>query len=61
MNQTVTVLTVDLPSPLSERLRLVCQERPGLTVRDIALEALEEWLANREQASEPRFSASQPA
>lgn len=59
MNQTVTVLTMDLPSTLSERLRLACQRRPGLTVRDIALEALEEWLASREQ--DLRLASSHPA
>ncbi len=61
MHQTVTVLTVDLPSALSERLRLTCQRHPGLTPRDIALEALEEWLAKREQAPDQELTASRLA
>jgi len=48
MDQTVTVLTLDLTPNLAERLRLACQERPGSTLREIALEALEEWLLRRE-------------
>ncbi len=51
MNQTVTVLTVDLRPDLAERLRLANQERPGWTMRDIAIEALEEWLERREGAA----------
>ena len=51
MNETITVLTVDLPPKLAERLRLICQERPGITLRDIAIEALEEWVARRESSS----------
>ncbi len=49
MDQTVIVLTLDLPPELSERLQLARQERPGSTLRDIALEALEEWLERRER------------
>ena len=48
MNETITVLTVDLPPKLAERLRLINQELPGTTLRDITLEALEEWVARRE-------------
>lgn len=48
MHETITVLTVDLPPKLAERLRLANQKRPpGSTLRDIALEALEEWLERR--------------
>ncbi len=52
MNKTITVLTLDLAPKLAERLRLACQERPGTTLRDIAFEALEEWLARRESGSD---------
>ncbi len=48
MNETITVLTLDLSPQLAERLRLACQDRPGTTLRDIALEALEEWLERRD-------------
>ncbi len=48
MDKTITVLTLDLSPELAERLRLAQQERPGSTLRDIALEALEEWLQRRE-------------
>ncbi len=48
MDKTVIVLTLDLPPELAERLRLACQERSGATLRDLALEALEEWLERRE-------------
>ena len=61
MNETVTVLTMDLPPALSERLRLACQRRPGLTIRDITLEALEEWLETRETISDRRPRAAQLA
>ncbi len=47
LDQTVTVLTIDLRPKLAERLRLANQERPDRTMRDIALEALEEWLERR--------------
>lgn len=47
MNETITVLTLDLAPDLAERLRLACQDRPGKTLRDITLEALEEWLEKR--------------
>ncbi len=47
MDKTITVLTLDLSPELAERLRLANQQRPGTTLRDIALEALEEWLERR--------------
>ena len=47
MDQTVTVLTLDLPPALAERLRLAGEQRGGASLRDIALEALEEWLERR--------------
>ena len=48
MHKTITVLTLDLSPDLAERLRLASEERPGTTLRDLALEALEEWLERRE-------------
>ncbi len=48
MHKTITVLTLDLEPKLAERLRLAREQRPGSTLRDIALEALEEWLKRRE-------------
>ena len=49
MEKTVIVLTIDLPPRLSERLRAASRTLPGATLRDIALEALEEWLDRRER------------
>lgn len=48
MHETITVLTIDLEPKLAERLRLAQQKYPGSTMRDIALEALAEWLDRRE-------------
>ncbi len=48
MDRTITVLTLDLPPELAERLRLASEQRGGISLRDIALEALEEWLESRE-------------
>lgn len=44
MHRTTTVLTIDLPGDLGDRLRTVLRQRPDQSLRDIALEALEEWL-----------------
>ena len=44
MHRTTTVLTIDLPGDLGDRLRTVLRQRPDRSLRDIALEALEEWL-----------------
>ncbi len=52
LNQTVTVLTIDLRPKLAERLRLASQDRPSQTLRDITIEALEEWLERREKHSQ---------
>lgn len=54
MDKTVIVLTVDLPPKLSERLRFASRDRPGMTLRDVALEALEEWVERRERGPESR-------
>lgn len=48
MDKTVIVLTIDLPPSLSDRLRAAAEDRPGVTLRDITLEALGEWLERRE-------------
>ncbi len=50
IDKTITVLTLDLSPRLAERLRLASQERPGTTLRDIAIEALEEWLERRDSS-----------
>lgn len=42
--KTTTVLAIDLPGELGERLRRALRGRPGQTLRDLTLEALEEWL-----------------
>ena len=44
MAKTTTVLTIDLPGDLGDRLRTVLRAQPGRSARDIALEALEQWL-----------------
>lgn len=49
MDQTITVLTVDLPPKLAARLRIAGEKLGGTSLRDIALEALEEWLERRER------------
>ncbi|MCP3961396.1 MAG: hypothetical protein GY719_26415 [bacterium] len=48
MDQTVTVLTFDLPPELAVRLNRLRQRLPATSLRDIALEALEEWAKTRE-------------
>ena len=48
MNKTTTVLTIDLPGDLGDRLRQALSERPGQSLRDVAIEALREWLDRRE-------------
>lgn len=48
MDQTITVLTFDLPPELAVRLNRLREELPGKSLRDIALEALEEWAERRE-------------
>ena len=45
MHKTTTVLTIDLPEDLGDRLRRTLRQRPGQTLRDITIQALEEWLA----------------
>lgn len=42
--ETTTVLAVDLPGELGDRLRHALRHRPAMTMRDLTLEALEEWL-----------------
>ncbi len=48
MDQTVTVLMLDLPPALAERLHLARARHGGRKLQDLALEALEEWLKRRE-------------
>ncbi len=49
MDETITVLTVDLPGDLSDRLRQALDSHPGKTLRDLTLQALEEWLLQDEK------------
>ena len=42
--KTTTVLAIDLPGELGDRLRRALRGRPGMTMRDLALEALDDWL-----------------
>jgi hypothetical protein len=51
--QTTTVLTLDLPVPVGDRLRraLRAQKR---SARDVTLEALEQWLERYERSAEAR-------
>ncbi len=51
MDQTITVLTFDLPPRLAARLRQASDKLGGTPLRDITLEALEEWLERRERGS----------
>lgn len=44
MPRTMTVLTIDLPIELGDRLQRCLRRRPGQSIRDVAIEALEEWL-----------------
>ncbi len=52
MHNTTTVLTIDLPGDLGDRLRAVLYRQPDRSVRDIAIEALAEWLERHEKAAE---------
>lgn len=49
--KTTTILTVELPLELGERLRMALtrRERPHRTLNDVTLEALEAWLEQEEQ------------
>lgn len=51
-DHTTTVLTIDLPGNLGERLRMVIHQRKKngdkCSMRSIALEALEAWLEQNE-------------
>lgn len=44
MPKTTTVLTIDLPGELGDRLRWYLRQQPGQSARDVAIEALREWL-----------------
>ncbi len=54
---TTTVLTIELPPELSYRLRQALRERPEETLRDVALEALEEWLDRNGLPAAPEVEA----
>lgn len=57
MPKTTTVLTIDLPEDLGDRLRAVLRQRSGQSLRDITIEALEEWL---ERQNEVRDNLASP-
>ena len=44
VHRTTTVLTIDLPGDLGDRLRQALRQRPGQSLREITIEALEDWL-----------------
>ncbi len=52
-DKTVTVLTIDLPPKLSDQLRAAQKMLPELTVRDITLQALSEWLERQAPSGTP--------
>ncbi len=50
MPKTTTVLTIDLPEDLGDRLRTVLRRRSGQSLREITIEALEEWLERQNES-----------
>lgn len=50
--RTTTILTVDLPPELGERLRSAVRRRGNTSLYKITLEALEAWL-RREEGERP--------
>lgn len=46
--KTTTILTVDLPPDLGERLRQAMRRRGQRSLHKITLEALEDWLKRHE-------------
>ena len=50
--RTTTVLTIDLPTEISARLRRVCR-RQRRSLQSITLEALEAWLATQDEDEDP--------
>ncbi len=48
MPKTTTVLTIELPVELSDRLRDAMRSGIGRSLRDVTIEALEEWLDRRQ-------------
>ena len=47
--RTTTILTVDLPPDLGQRLRRVMQKLGKRSLHEITLEALEAWLERHEE------------
>ena len=60
LSQTTTVLTLDVPTEIDERLRRALRAQ-GRTARDVTLEALELWLDRYEASSEPAEVESESA
>ena len=51
MDKTTMVLTIDLPHELGVRLSRATRRHAGLTLRDVTLEALAQWLDRDEEAA----------
>lgn len=48
-SKTTTILTLELPPDLGDRLRQAIRRKANRSLRRITLEALEAWLARDEQ------------
>lgn len=59
-SQTTTVLTLDVPTEIDERLRRALRSQ-GRTARDVTLEALELWLDRYEASFEAAEVRAEPA
>ncbi|MEE8523457.1 MAG: hypothetical protein V3T72_05960 [Thermoanaerobaculia bacterium] len=53
VSQTTTVLTLDLPGQIGDRLRRALRAQ-NRSPRDVTLEALEQWLDRFEKSAEAR-------
>jgi hypothetical protein len=58
VHKTTTVLTIDLPGDLGDRLRTALRQRPGQSLREITIEALEDWLTRQGVSIDSRGVAS---
>ena len=50
---TTTILTVDLPAELGERLRTAMRRKGHTSLHKITLDALEAWLRREEGETQP--------
>lgn len=51
--RTTTILTVDLPPDLGERLRTAMRKKGHTSLHKITLDALEAWLEREEREARP--------